>query len=225
MDPSVALSFAVAAFRRYDGTTDAARYLLQFEETAEKLKKDEKWRIRDLDRFLDGAAKFWWATKSESYEVKVDAGDDPKILWKEVTTEMGEFFSKETQKEEARRLLREVRFKVGDDPLLYVTHRCRYLSLAEPHLDEKDKVSRLIEGLPEELRLSIMYARSTTVVLFTDNLRDLLNHSYLGKALRRKPFDPNTMTTPNFPKIQPFMPKSHFAPVPQSQQPFGVANH
>ena len=104
----------------------------------------------------------------------------------EIKADMSAFFSKDTQKEEARRLLRETKFVIGDDPLLYVTKRTRFLMLAEPHLDEKDKVNRLIEGLPEDIRLSLMYARSDTVQMFTDNLRDLMNHSYLGKRLARR---------------------------------------
>ena len=217
MDPAVQLSMSLSAFRRYNGSTDASRYLKQFEDTCHDCDKDEKWAIQNLDRFLDGAAKFWWQTNSEKYETMLeDRANEAADVWKAAVVEMSTFFSKETQKEEARRLLRETRFKIGDDPLLYVTQRCRYLSLAEPNIDEKDKVSRLIEGLPEDIRLSIMYARSSTVAMFTDNLRDLINHSYLGKTLSRKPETPNA--TPST-APQPLMTQQYQNPRPQYQNP------
>ena len=186
MDPAAALSLAVSAFRRYEGSTDAAKFLRQFDGTCKETKKNETWAVQNLDRFLDGAAKFWWLAKQESYETRLDNNEDAKIVWEAAKVEMSLFFNKDTQKEEARRLLHDTKFTVGDDPLLYVTQRCRYLALAEPHLDEKEQVSRLIQGLPDEIRLSIMYARSPTVALFTENLRDMLNHSFLGKTLTKQ---------------------------------------
>jgi len=57
---------------------------------------------------------------------------------------------------------------MGDDPLLYVTQRSHYSSVVKPHIDEKGKVNRLIEGLPEHIRLSLMYAKSDTVQMFTN---------------------------------------------------------
>jgi len=105
--------------------------------------------VHNIDRFLDGAATFWWQTNQAKYEEMLENGDAEDNVWKLVSNDMSLSFSKATQKEEARRKLRETRYSMEDDPLLYVTQRSRYFSLAEPHLDEKDKVNRLIEGLPE----------------------------------------------------------------------------
>jgi len=181
---TLALSLLTPLFRRYDGLSEAERYLTKFDQTRVEVKRDEKWAVENLDRFLDGAANFWWQSNQVRFEDQL-ANMPAADVWTEVKAEMSAFFTKEVQKEEAKRKLRETRFNIGDDPLLYVTQRTRYLNLAEPHLEEKDRVNRLIEGLPTDLRLSVMYARSKTVQEFTDNLRDLLHHSFLGKTLTK----------------------------------------
>ena len=65
-------SLVLQYFRRYDGTTEAERYFKQFESTQAEFKKDNSWAVQNLDRFLDGAASFWWQTNQRKYEDQIE---------------------------------------------------------------------------------------------------------------------------------------------------------
>ena len=69
-------------------------------------KKNNKWAVHNIDRFLDGAASFRWQANRSKYEKMIENGDAKDDVWNPVSNDMFLFFSKATHKKEARRKLR-----------------------------------------------------------------------------------------------------------------------
>ena len=174
----------IEAFRKYDGSTPAEKWITQFESDLDQHHLDSAWALRHLDRILQGNARAWW----QSQELNAAANFAPDVAletWRRVREALIIFFGDEAAKENARHKNKTLKFKIGDDPQNFVTRKIELIRTIHPQISEPKIVEKLLKDLPEEFVMNMTMAcgLNATVQGFLYHLRRLVE---VGDRQRKK---------------------------------------
>jgi hypothetical protein len=181
--------------RPYDGSTSAGHWITSFNEECAVYNLDSAWRVNNLDRVLLKSPKSWWATRKTFFQnaIRDDARNhaaDPvarnlayAATWLLATTEMRTFFNDRNIRETARAKNASILFRVGEDPMTYVTNKIACCTIINADMSEEDKIRHLLKGLPDGTREFVAVAQIDTVAQFLQRLSSHLENKPKAKIV------------------------------------------
>ena len=162
--------------RKYDGSYSAEIWLQDFNQECTANNLNDEWKIRNIDRVLDGTAATWWKSQRNGYVRQAAVnGAVHADIFTTISDSMREFFSAVSIKERARLENEHVKFKYGDDPVAYVARKIDVLTRMNPTMGVSEQVTQLLLGLPRYILEKVSPGDVSTVDKFTSKLSSQLS--------------------------------------------------
>jgi hypothetical protein len=151
-DPTKILSL-LQTIRTYDGSTPAQSWFKEFQDECLQFDFSPVWAIQNLDRFLRENALAYWKTLKTNYVAEASVANvDVQPIWLRIIAQFDLMFSPSAIRNNAKQRDRELKFKIGQDALSYVTAKLELCYLIDPIMKDDDIFTHLYNGLNEPLR-------------------------------------------------------------------------
>ena len=162
--------------RKYDGSYSAEIWLQDFNQECTAYNLNAEWKIRNIDRVLEGTAATWWKSQRNNYVRQAAVqGAIHTAIFQAISDSMLVFFSADSIKERARLENEHIKFSYGEDPVAYVARKIDVLTRMNPTMGASEQVTQLLLGLPRYVLEKVSPGDVSTVDKFTSKLSSQLS--------------------------------------------------